>query len=64
MTTQDFKFKLLKETKYKGVNIMLFSSTEGWFVETSQGQVSEYMKNNKEAMQYIYNVKYNIKTEA
>ena len=64
MTTQDFKFKLLKETKYKGVNIMLFCSTEGWFVETSQGQVSEYMKNNKEAMQYIYNVKYNIKTEA
>lgn len=61
--TTTFTFKLVKEIQYKGVNIMLFNSTEGWFVETSQGLVSEYMKTKKEALQFISNVKNNIKSE-
>ena len=63
MTTQNFTFKLVKEITYKRVNIMLFNSTEGWFVETSQGLVSEYMKTKKEALQTIANIKNNIKTD-
>ena len=63
MTTQNFTYNLVKETTYKGVNIMLFNSTEGWFVETSQGLVSEYMRTKKEALQTISNVKNNIKIE-
>lgn len=61
--TATFTFKLVKEIQYKGVNIMLFNSTEGWFVETSQGLVSEYMKTKKESLQTITNVKNNIKSE-
>lgn len=63
MTTQNFTFKLIKEISYKKVNILLFSSNIGWFVETSQGIVSEYMKTKKEALQFIANAKYNIKIE-
>ena len=63
MITQEFKFKLVQETSYKGINIMLFNSTNGWFVETSQGLVSEYMSEKKEALETIKNIKNNIKSE-
>ena len=63
MNSKKFTFKLVKEITYKGVKIMLYNTTEGWFVETSQGLVSEYMKTKKEALQTIANIKYNIKTE-
>ena len=61
--TTEFTFKLIKETQYKGVNITLYSSTEGWFVETSQGIVTEYMRTKKEALEEIKNIKNNIKSE-
>lgn len=64
MTTQNFTFKLIKEITYKGVNIMLFNSTEGWFVETSQGLISEYMKKKTQALESIKTIKNNIKSEA
>lgn len=64
MTTQEFTFRLVKETQYKGVDIMLFNSTEGWFVETSQGLVSGYMETKREALESIKIVKNNIKSEA
>lgn len=63
MTAQAFTFRLVKETQFKGVNIMLFNSTLGWFVETSQGLVSEYFKTKKEALEEIKNAKTNIKSE-
>ena len=63
MTTQEFKFKLVQETSYKGINIMLFNSTNGWFVETSQGLVSKYMSAKKEALETIKTIKNNIKSE-
>lgn len=63
MTTQAFTFRLVKETQCKGVNIMLFNSTEGWFIETSQGLISEYMETKKEALEAIKLVKNNIKSE-
>ena len=59
-TMTKFTFKLIKETQYKGVIILLYSSTLGWFVETSQGLVSEYMKTKKEALCEIKNIKANI----
>jgi hypothetical protein len=63
MTTQAFTFRLVKQTQCKGVNIMLFQSTEGWFVETSQGLVSDYFQTKKEALEQIKNTKTNIKSE-
>ena len=63
MTTQSFTFKLIKEITYKGVNIMLFNSTEGWFVETSQGLVSDYLETKKQALEQIKIIKTNIKIE-
>jgi CRISPR/Cas system-associated protein Cas7 (RAMP superfamily) len=63
MDTTNFTFKLSNEMNYKGVAIMLYDSTEGWFVETSQGLVSEYMKTKKEALEAIKNIKNNIKNE-
>jgi hypothetical protein len=63
MTTQAFTFRLVKLTQCKGVNIMLFQSTEGWFVETSQGLVSDYFQTKKEALEQIKNTKTNIKSE-
>ncbi len=42
---------------------MLFQSTEGWFVETSQGLVSDYFQTKKEALEQIKNTKTNIKSE-
>ena len=59
-----FKFKLIQTTTFKGVVIDLYSSTEGYFVETSQGLVSDYYKTKKEATNYIANAKKNIKIEA
>ena len=64
MTHQEFTFKLVQQMTYKGVKIMLYNSTEGWFVETSQGLVSEYMKTKKESLQYISAQKNTIKIEA
>jgi hypothetical protein len=58
-----FKSNLLKTTKYMGVTIDFHSSTEGYFIQTSQGLVSDYMKTKKEAIEYIRTVKNNIKTE-
>lgn len=63
MRNQNFTFKLVKETTCNGINIMLFNSTEGWFVETSEGLVSEYIKTKKEALQNMSSVKKNIKSE-
>ena len=63
MTTLRFTFKLIKEIIYKDVSIMLFNSTNGWFIETSQGLVTEYMKTKKEAIAEIANIKNNIKSE-
>jgi hypothetical protein len=61
---ENFNFKLLTTTKIKNVTIDLYSSTEGYFVETSQGLVSDYFKTKKEARSYIANAKKNIKIEA
>jgi len=63
MTTQAFTFRLVKQTQFKGVNIMLFNSTLGWFVETSQGLVSDYFRTKREALEQIKNTKTNIKSE-
>jgi hypothetical protein len=60
----NFTFKLLTTTKFKNVTIDLYLSTEGYFVETSQGLVSDYFKTKKEATNYIANAKKNIKIEA
>jgi hypothetical protein len=60
---ENFTFKLLTTTKIKNVTIDLYSSTEGYFVETSQGLVSDYFKTKKEAANCIANIKQNIKTE-
>ena len=59
----EFSFKLINSTNYKKVIIDLYSSTEGYFIETSQGLVSEYYKTKKEAVNYIKTVKSSIKTE-
>ena len=61
---ENFNFKLLTTTKIKNVTIDLYSSTEGYFVETSQGLVSNYFKTKKEATSYIVNAKRNIKIDA
>ena len=61
---ENFTFKLITTTKLKNVTIDLYSSTEGYFVETSQGLVSDYFKTKKEATNYITNTKRNIKIEA
>jgi hypothetical protein len=58
-----FSFKLINSTNYKKVSIDLYLSTEGYFIETSQGLVSEYYKTKKEAVNYIKTVKSSIKTE-
>ena len=55
-----FKFKLIQTTTFKGVVIDLYSSTEGYFVETSQGLVSEYYKTKKEIKDCIKVLKNNI----
>jgi len=59
----EFSFKILTTTKYKNVTIDLYSSTEGYFVETSQGLVSDYFKTKKQATEYIANIKRVIKIE-
>jgi hypothetical protein len=59
----EFSFKILTTTKYKNVTIDLYSSTEGYFVETSQGLVSDYFKTKKQATEYIANTKRVIKLE-
>jgi hypothetical protein len=61
---ENFNFKLLTTTKFKNVTIDLYSSTKGYFVETSQGLVSDYFTTKKEATRYIANAKRNIKIEA
>lgn len=61
---ENFTFKLITTTKLKNVTIDLYSSTEGYFVETSQGLVSDYFKTKKEAANYISNAKQNIKIES
>jgi hypothetical protein len=61
---ENFTFKLITTTKFKNVTIDLYSSTEGYFVETSQGLVSDYFKTKKEATNYITTTKRNIKIEA
>jgi hypothetical protein len=61
---ENFNFKLLTTKKFKNVTIDLYSSTEGYFVETSQGLVSSYFKTKKEATRYIANEKRIIKIEA
>jgi hypothetical protein len=61
---ENFNFKLLTTTKFKNVAIDFYSSTEGYFVETSQGLVSDYFKTKKEATKYIANAKRNIKLDA
>jgi hypothetical protein len=63
MTTQEFTYSLIKETSYKGVTFSLYSSTEGWFVETSEGVVTEYMTTKKEALEYVKRAKKLIKIE-
>ncbi|NBW20227.1 MAG: hypothetical protein EBR82_70885 [Caulobacteraceae bacterium] len=60
----NFTFKLLKTIEFKNVTIDLYSSLEGYFVETSQGLVSDYFKTKKEAANYISNAKQNIKIES
>ena len=60
---ENFTFKLITTTKLKNVTIDLYSSTEGYFVETSQGLVSDYFKTKKEATNYITNAKRTIKKE-
>ena len=66
LTTQNkkamstFSFQILKTIKFKNVTIDLYNSTEGYFVETSEGLVSEYFNTKKEAIYYIKNVKSNI----
>lgn len=64
MTTQEFTYSLVKETTYRGVNFSLYNSTEGWFVETSEGIVSEYMKTKKEALDYLRKSKSVLKIES
>jgi hypothetical protein len=61
---ENFTFKLLTTIKFKNITIDLYSSTYGYFVETSQGLVSDYFKIKKEATNYIANTKHNIKIEA
>ena len=61
---ENFTFKLITTTKLKNITIDLYSSTEGYFVETSQGLVSDYLKTKKKATNYIANAKRNIKIEA
>ena len=64
MTTQNFTFKLLTTTNFRNVIIDLYSSTEGYFIETSQGLVSEYFKTKKDATNCISSIKKNIKIES
>jgi hypothetical protein len=59
-----FTFSLVKSVTYRKVRIDLFTSTDGYFVETSQGLISDYFKTKKEATSYIANAKRNIKIEA
>jgi hypothetical protein len=61
---EDFNFKLLSTLKFLTVKIDLYSSTFGYFVETSQGLVSDYFKTKSEAIKYIRNVRQNIKLES
>jgi hypothetical protein len=58
-----FTFSLVKSVTYLGVCIDLFTSTEGYFVETSQGLVSEYFPNKKQAEDYVAECKRQIKSE-
>jgi len=59
----EFTFKLLKTTKFKSVSIELYQSTLGYFVETSQGIISDYFKTKKEAADYVKITKSVIKIE-
>jgi hypothetical protein len=61
---ENFTFKLVTTTKYVNVTIDLYSSTLGYFVETSQGLVSDYFKSEREAKNYIRNARQNIKLES
>ena len=61
--TTEFKFSLVKQIKYKGVSIMLFTSTNGWFVETSQGLATDYMETKTQALEEVKIIKANIKSE-
>jgi hypothetical protein len=58
-----FTFSLLKSVTYREVRIDLFTSTEGYFVETSQGLVSEYFSSKKQAESYAVECKRQIKSE-
>ena len=61
MTT--FTFKLLNTIKCKNVSIYSYKSTNGYFVETSQGLVSEYFKTKCQISEYIKVIKENIISE-
>ena len=50
---ENFTYSLNKEITHKGVTIQLYNSTSGWFVETSEGLISEYFATKKEATNYI-----------
>jgi len=63
-TMEMFTYSLIKKTTYKGVVISLYSSTEGWFVETSESYASEYMKTKKEALDLIREHKELLKIES
>lgn len=59
-----FHYKLIKSTKFQGVTFDLYTSTEGYFVEASNGLASEYMSYKKDALNYIASAKKIMKLEA
>ena len=59
-----FTYKLIESTNFQGITFDLYSSTEGYFVEVSDGLASEYMRTKKEALNYISNAKRIMKLEA
>lgn len=63
-TMETFTYSLIKKTTYKGVVISMYSSTEGWFVETSESLVSPYMKTKKEVVEFIRRHKRTLKIES
>lgn len=54
----NFSFKLIKTIKFMGVTIGIYSSTEGYFCETSQGLVSDYFKTTQELFEIFINEYY------
>lgn len=64
METQEFTYRLVKKTTYMGVTFLLYSSTYGWFVETSQGLITEYMRTKKEALNYMKTAKNILRIES